>query len=112
EVRDLSLQFGLTENSIKISKALSKCFAEEGDFENAYNNLKTSTQMLDSLRNAEFFMELETKEEYIKNQKSQNEIALLKEQEKASQLENERKDMINKGLSGGGILILIIAALL
>lgn len=112
EVRDLSLQFGLTENLIKISKALSRCFAEEGDFENAYNNLKTSTEILDSIRNAEFFMELETKEEFIKNQKSQGEIALLKEQEKASQLENERKDMINKGLSGGGILILIIAALL
>lgn len=111
-VHEIASNYEMSEDIIRSSKLLSKLHAKNKSFEKAYHFLLESTLLNDSVQNSDFLLELQNKEEYIKNQEAQNDLAVAREKEKANQLELGKKNLINKGLIAVGTLVLLIAILL
>ncbi len=109
---DFAGQIGLLHKKIEITETLSEFYNDRNNFEKAYNYLKTSKTLNDSIFGVEKHRQLEEIREKYDSERKENENLRLKTENEASYLVLKRNRMIFYIALGFSLLMLIIMYLI
>ena len=112
EALKLARQLNNREEIKNIYESLADTYEKMGDYRKAYSNQRLFEKWKDSLIGEDYLKQIQELEIKYETAKKNQEISLLTKEKEIQQIRTEHQSTINKALTGGIILIFVIAGLL